>query len=141
MVTIRLARAGAKKKPFYYINNDSFLEMFQSFEDKAFKGENEITAKKMKIAQLESEISVLNDEYESTMQNLASVRQEQKEQIDLKSRKVSAAQAAALAAARLGGCGRPHMETSRHVQRLDVRWLRCRRRHIHCLLAWRLCII
>jgi hypothetical protein len=83
------------EKPFYYISNDSFLEAFQSFEDKAFKGENEITTKKMKISQLESEISVLNDEYESTMQNLASVRDKQKEQIDLKSRKVSAAEAAA----------------------------------------------
>jgi hypothetical protein len=36
----------------------------------------------------------------------------------------AAAQAAAVAAARLGGCGRPHMGASWYLQRLDVYWLR-----------------
>lgn len=90
------------QKPFYYINNDSFLDVFRTFEDKAFKSENDITAKKMKIAQLETEISVLNDEYESTMQNISSARDKQKECIVLKSKDVQAAQAAAsVAEARL----------------------------------------
>ena len=47
----------------------------------------------------------------------------------------AAAQAAALAAARLGGGGRPHMDAARHVQRLDVRWLRRGRRHIRTQYA------
>lgn len=81
-------------KSFYYINNDSFLETFQSFEDKAFKGETEITARKMKISQLETEISVLNDEYDSSMLHLARATEKQKELIDTKGKQLVAAQAA-----------------------------------------------
>lgn len=82
------------QKPFYYINNDSFLEVFQSFEDKAFNGETEITTRKMKISQLETEISVLNDEYESTMQHMACASEKHKEMIEMKGRQLTAAQAA-----------------------------------------------
>lgn len=81
-------------KPFYYINNDSFLDVFRTFEDKVFKSENEVTAKTMKIAQLETEISVLNDEYESTMRHISSARDKHKECIVLKSKHVQASQAA-----------------------------------------------
>jgi hypothetical protein len=42
------------------------------------------------------------------------------------------AQASALAAAWLGGGRRPHVEASRQVQRLDVRWLRCGRSRLCC---------
>ena len=50
----------------------------------------------------------------------------------------AAAQAAAVAATRLGGGGRPHMGAPRHVQRLDVRWLRCGHRHVRCISSSRL---
>jgi hypothetical protein len=84
-------------QPFYFISNDAFLENFQSFEDKVFKGETDITTKAMRIAQLESEIMMFNEEYESTMQQRACAREEQKEVIDLKCKQEQAAQGAVAA--------------------------------------------
>lgn len=84
-------------QPFYFISNDAFLENFQSFEDKVFKGETDITTKAMRIAQLESEIMMFNEEYESTMQQCACAREEQKEVIDLKCKQEQAAQVAVAA--------------------------------------------
>jgi hypothetical protein len=83
-------------KPFYYINNDSFLEIFQTFEDKAFSGETEITTRKMRISQLETEISVLKDEYESTMQQIACASEKHRDLIDIKGKQLSAAQDAVI---------------------------------------------
>jgi hypothetical protein len=86
-------------KPFYYISNDSFIEAFQTFEEKAFKFENEITTKKMKIAQLETEISVLNEECDNTVRQASSARESQKEILDMKASQIEAAQAAVFAEA------------------------------------------
>jgi hypothetical protein len=85
-------------KPVYYVSdNGSIVEAFQSFEDKAFKGESEMTTRKMKIFQLETEISVLNDEYESSIRHAAMGREKEKELIEEKRKQLEAAQAAAAA--------------------------------------------
>ena len=78
---------------FHYISNDAFLENFQTFEDKAFKGETEVTTKKMRIAQIEAEVAALNEEYESAVQGQARARDGQKELIDLKCRQEQEARA------------------------------------------------